>query len=519
MTDGIWTGPNQFQSFGETVDRAALSEEIASRSAAWDWSGLLGLLPDPDPVLQSLGDGVEVLERLTADGHLCSVIQTRQLGTLKKEFAFQPYSLMGEKPSPAAVKLSNQLAEDLERVDLYSLVSGILDAPLYGLTPIEIKWQPGKGRAQIKDLEVKPARWFGFNEENESRFISTNNPWDGEELPFGKFVFARHFPTYDNPYGLRLLSRCFWPTVFKKGGYKFWVTLAEKYGMPFLVGQYAKGTSPLEQQTMLSNLGKMVRDAVAVIPQGGSVEILESKGSGKVEIHAGLINEMNGEMSKVIMGQTLTADVSDKGGSYAAGKVHEGVLGDYRAADQKLVKTAMEEIAWIYGQVNAPGVPTPKFTWHEEDDPKIEFSERDKNLNEGGVRLTKSYYKRTYNLQDGDFELSTPPRQPEETEFAEAAAKPETTDLIAARLGLEQQAAVDAAADAYSNEELQQQIEPILQPIIDLLNQGESYEAILESLSNADPLLDTKQLEDLLTRAIFAAEMFARLTAQENPDA
>jgi phage gp29-like protein len=504
MTDGIWTGPNQFRSFGESVDRAALGEDIASRSAAWDWHGLLGLLPDPDPVLASLGDGVEVLERLTADGHLCSVIQTRKLGTLKKEFEFQPYSLKGEKPAPAAVKLRDQLVEDLERVDLYALISGILDAPLYGMTPIEIKYKHGKGRVQIKDLEVKPARWFGFNEQNEPRFISSNNPWDGEELPFGKFVFARHFPTYDNPNGLRLLSRCFWPTVFKKGGVKFWVVLAEKYGMPFLIGQYAKGTSPAEQQTMLSNLTKMVRDAVAVIPQGGSVAILEAKGSGKAEIHAGLIDAMNAEMSKVIMGQTLTADVSDKGGSYAAGKVHEGVLGDYRAADQKLVKTAMEEIAWIYGQINAPGVPTPSFTWYEEDDPKTDFAERDKTLGENGVKFTKSYYKRTYNLQDDDFEVTAETKESAPQAFTEGAygntpvrhtdAKPDTADIVAAKLSQAAQPAVEG----------------MITQVKQLLDKATSLEEFSDQLLNLADDLDPNQLAELFAQALTLADLAGR---------
>lgn len=502
MRDGIWIGPDQFMNFSETIDRTALVENIASREAAWDWSGMVGLLPDPDPVLQALGDGVEVLERLTADGHLCSVIQTRKLGTLKKEFKFEPYSLKGEKPSPAAVKLRDDLVEDLERVNLYDLISGILDAPLYGMTPIEVKWKADNGRVQIDDIEVKPARWFGFNDENNPRFISTNNPWDGEEIPFGKFVFARHFPTYDNPYGLRLLSRCFWPAIFKKGGMKFWVTLAEKYGMPFLVGQYGKGTTPTEQQEMLGNLSKMVRDAVAVIPQGGSVEILESKGGGKAEIHSGLVSAMNGEMSKVIMGQTLTAEVGSSG-SYAAGKVHENTLEDFRHGDQKLVKTTMEEIAWLYGQVNAPGVPTPTFVWHEEDDPKKDFADRDKTLSEGGVKFTKSYYKRTYNLQDGDFELTEP-----------ATNKPETDDFAEGdRFTPEQQSLEDFADQVVSQggEALEGNELKILQAI----NAANSYEDATVRLLDLYPNLDVEDLQQLMEHTLLNVELFGQATADQ----
>jgi len=411
MSNGIWVSPHEFMEFSETPQRDRLLEEIATRQAAWDWTGFLGLLPDPDPVLRKLPDGgASILEGLTADGHLISVIQSRKLGTLKKEFRWEAGLAPGEEAaSGQATKLADALSVDLEDVDLYNLLSGILDAPFYGNTPIEIKWQPADSRLAIKDLEVKPTRWFAFNEHNEPRFVSMQNPWDGIELPFGKFVLARHFPTYDNPYGLRLGSRCFWPATFKKGGIKFWVTLAEKYGVPFLVGKYRPGATKPEQQDMLNNLSKMIRDAVAVIPQGGTVEIVESgKGTSTSEIHSGLKAAMDAEMSKVIMGQTLTAEVSDKGGSRAQGEVHEEILEDFRQGDQTLVKKTMEEIAWIYGKVNAPGVPPPKFIWYEEDEPKKEMAERDKTLKETGVRFRKNYYIRQYSLQEDDFDLVEP---------------------------------------------------------------------------------------------------------------
>lgn len=141
------------------VDRQTLSGELATREASWDYAGMMGMLPDPDPVLRKLWDGgVQALEELTGDGHLISVIQSRKLGTLKKEFRFEPGSLSGEEPSAAAKQLCADLIEDLEQVDLYNLVSGILDAPLYGMTPIEIIWKPGEHHPRIADLVAKPAR-------------------------------------------------------------------------------------------------------------------------------------------------------------------------------------------------------------------------------------------------------------------------------------------------------------------------------------------------------------------------
>lgn len=507
--NGLWLTPNRFVDFSEAaLDKRALTEEIASRQAAWDWSGFMGLLPDPDPILRKLGGGAEILEELTADAHLCSVIQSRKLGTLKKEFRWAPGSLSGEKPSRQAQRLCADLVADLERVDLYNLVSSLLDAPYYGMTAVEIKWESGDGRLRIRDLEAKPARWFGFDEENHPRFLSLQSPWDGLELPFGKFVIARHFPTYDNPFGLRLLSRCFWPAVFKKGGIKFWVTLAEKYGMPFLVGKYRPGAPLGEQQEMLSKLVGMVRDACAVIPQGGTVEILESgKGGASAEIHSGLKAAMDAEMSKVIMGQTLTAEVSDKGGSRAQGQVHEEILEDFRQGDQTLVRIAMEEMAWLYGQVNAPGVPTPKFSWFEEEDPKATHAERDKTLRETGLRFRKGYYLRTYGFQEDDFDLE----QTAQTPDSPKKGAPADEEEFAQGAGFPDQAALDAALSLLPAEALQGQMETVLRPLIERIAAGESFEALQTSLAETYPDMETAALEEMLSRAIFVAEIWGRL--------
>ncbi|MBT0666344.1 DUF935 family protein [Geobacter pelophilus] len=507
---GMWVSPSEYVEFSETPDESQLMTDIATRQAAWDWSGFMGLLPDPDPILRKLGDGSEILESLTADGHLISVIQQRKLGTLKKEYRFEAGLAPGEtKASRRATQLSDGLNSDLENVDLYNLVSGLLDAPFYGNTPVEIKWRPApdNNRLAIKDLEVKPTRWFSFNEYNEPRFVSIQNSWDGLELPFGKFVFCRHFPTYDNPFGLRLGSRCFWPVAFKKGGIKFWSILAEKYGIPFLIGKHRPGATLAEKQEMLSNLTNMVRDAVAVIAQGGAVEILETgKGGSDGNIHQGLVHEMNSEMSKVIMCQTLTAEVSDKGGSRAQGQVHEDILEDVRHGDQTLVKKTMEEIAWLYGLVNAPGVPTPKFVWYEEDDPKKETAERDKTLKETGVKFKKSYYVRQYGFQEDDFELegasSNPAVDKGVKEFSEHGTSP-----------FPDQAAIDAMTHMTTPEGMQGQMQPVLAPVIKgLLESGNPDEA-MQRLIASFPDMKSTELERYLANLMFLSDMIGRLSA------
>ena len=508
MSEGIFISPNQYVSFAE-LDRSSLKQEIASRAAAWDFSEYVGLLPDPDPILAKRGDGAEILESLTSDGHLLSVIQSRKLGTLKREIKWNPGAEDGEKPSSQAEQLCKDFVADLKGINLYNLISSLLDAPFYGMTPVEIFWEPGE-HLKIKDLQAKPGRWFGFDDTNKPRFRSIEKEEEGEELPWGKFVFARHFPTYDNPYGLRLLSRCFWPVTFKKGGLKFWVTFTEKYGMPFLLGKFSKGALKEDQDAMLTSLQKMVRDAVAVVPEGNTVEMLGGSGKtgGSYLAFERLKSAMDSEVSKVIQGQTLTTEASDKG-THALGKTHENILSVFQESDQQLVKTTLEEIAAIYAKVNTSDVLPPKCTYFEEEDPQKDFADRDKILSETGqFRLTKSYYIRRYGFQEDDIEMVEPGDEQDAGTQEHSEKQPGDNKQFTP----EQQALEDlvdrgqAVVDFSENEKL----------ILQVIQEAGSYEEAMENILALYPDLTDGGLEAVIENVIFTADIFGRWTVQES---
>jgi phage gp29-like protein len=524
--------------FGESGDRPAaadLMREIATRHSAGEWWNWIGRLPDPDPVLKKLpGGGVDLLEALTADDHVISVIQTRKLGTLSREWKIEAGTPDGETVTREAEALAEDFAADLERVDVYSLVSQVLDAPLYGFVPLEILWAPANGRVRIKDIRPLPARWFGFDIDGEPRFLSKDNPWEGDRPPFGKFVFARHFPSYDNPYGLRLLSRCFWPVTFKKGGWQFWVTFAERYGMPWVVGQYPPGTNREEQDRLLASLRSMVRDAAAIYPAGGEIKLISAEGNATGQVYERLIARADAAISKAVVGQTLTADIDGKG-SYAASKTHEHVLESYQDGDARLVKTVMEEIGWLYGLVNAPEAPAPAWSWFEEEDMRAERAERDQVLSQAGVRFTSVYFQRHYNLAEDEFEIGEEvagrrsqvagKKEIGGADFAggsrlvaggkeEVAGKKEEKAGEFAEGGRPQdewQAEVDRLAEesaAKGAETFKADEERLIEIVRDAAGFDDMQERIIDAYGDLDP----DALAEVLEQAILAADLYGRWT-------
>lgn len=502
---GLWVSPTKYIDFA-SPKRSSLTQEVASRSLAWDYSAMIGLLPDPDPVLRKRGDGAEILEELTSDAKVLTAIQTRKLGSLKREYEFNPGSIDGQTDARAE-QLCKDLSADLEDVGMYDLLSGLLDAPYYGMTPAELFWEPKDGSIHLAKVRVLPSRWFGFDQENNPRFRSLANQTEGDEIPWGKMVFARHFPTYDNPFGLRLLSRCLWPVAFKKGGTKFWVTFAEKYGMPFLVGKYRQGATDEEKLTLLRSLEKMVQDAVAAIPDGNVIEFLDKGGSSgagaSTDTFDRLRSAMDAEISQVLMGQTLTAQVGETG-SYAASKTHEEVLEDYREADQRLVKGVMDEIGKIYRDINAPEVPAPVFSWFESEDPQKDFADRDKTLTESGLKIKKAYYVRRYGFQEDEIDV--------EAAAPEAAAKqPDTGKQEFAESG--DQSTIEEALLAWARQQTEQSTSSMIDAAEALLGQVENLEQFRDRLIELFATDAPEQLGEIMARMDLLGNLAGRTEA------
>jgi phage gp29-like protein len=377
-----------------------LTSEIVTRAASFE-GDIWGYLPDPDPILTKLGADVLVFERLLADAHVFACYQSRKAGVLTSEFRIE-YPNGTEKMS----KLFDKMVVDL---DMDRIVAQLLDAPFYGFSVNEVLWNSIDGKWLPGDIQQKPNNWFVFDKENRIRFLCKKNWLEGILLPEFKFLVPRNFPTYENPYGIRALSRCFWPVTFKKLGYKYWNMFMEKFGIPWLFGKVPRGSTTEERQAMLEMLEAMIQSAVAVINDDESVDALaiaqKQGGAGSDNIFNALVNSANGEISKAILTQTLTTEIGDKG-AYAASQSHLSIRVDICSMDKKLVAAAFKQLFKWVADLNFAGAENaPYLKFVEEDDAKEAHSRRDSQLSSQGVRFKPQYYIRTYNLRADEFEV------------------------------------------------------------------------------------------------------------------
>jgi phage gp29-like protein len=490
MSNGIWINPYEFVKFSEKTTRDSLIDEIASRKRSIDFYSLGMYLPNPDQVLKKMGKDIKVYNELITDAHLGGCLTSREAGVTSLEWEID----RGKSKSRQA-KLIEDLFNDL---DLDRIMGEILNAPLFGYQPLEVLWEKGKYWLP-KDVAGKPQEWFVFSEDGELRFRTKEN-YNGEPLPERKFLLARYKATYKNPYGFPQLSRCFWPATFKKGGLKFWVIFTEKYGMPFAVGKVPRGTAQSEQDKLADMLEQMVQDAIAVIPDDSSVDILKTEGKASADIYSKLIDYCDKSMSIAILGQNLTTEV--KGGSYAATESHMSVRKDIVDSDKKIVETVFNQlITWIW-ELNFASGEKPVFTMYEEEDVDKTLADRDKTLSDTGqIRFTKKYFQKNYGFEDEDIIVADQDKKP--AEFSESDIKKLFAD----------QEAVDELIDSIPADQLQEQAEGVLKPIIEMINSGTGFEDILDKLAEAYPEMEDDSLQEMLTRAIFVNEIWGRLHA------
>ncbi len=394
---GIWINQHEFVAFGDRASLPrSLAREIATRRRSIDFVGAFSMyLPDPDATLRKLGKDIAVYRELLTDAHVGATVDSRKSRTRSLAWRIVPGA-----DGPSARLEADMVGEMFARLDMDRLVGEILNAPLFGFQPMEVMWASDGSFIVAEDVVGKPPEWFVFTTEGRLAF-RTKERWTGEPVPPRKFLLPRHNPSYANPYGERILSRCFWPVTFKRGGLKFWVIFTEKYSMPFLIGKHPRGTREEEVEALLTSLENMLQDAVAVIPDDSSVLIEDaSSRASSAEVYERLLDFTNAEISKAILGQTLTTEVG-RPGSYAASKTHMEVRREILEADRRLVEQTMNTlIGWVH-ELNFPrSTRPPRFVMHDAAGIRKELAERDRILSQVGVRFTKRYLMETYGFDE-----------------------------------------------------------------------------------------------------------------------
>lgn len=477
---------------------------------------MLGLQANPDEVLRKAGLTIEVHGHTLTDGHVHSCVQSRKAGV----FALQTEIVPNDCP-PDVVAYVN---EQYERLDHERIIGEFLDAPLFGYHVSEVIWEYGRGGFIVPvDVIGKPQEWFAVDSENRWRFKATDKA-EGEPLRDRKFIIIQHQASYTNPYGKAVLSRCYWPTYFKRELIKQLLVFTEKYGTPWFMIEHEEDADKALIDEMVRRVANMVQDGVIAIPQGSKGTIMEAS-KNSTDVFMRPVTFFNAEISKAILSQTLTTEQGDTG-SYAMSQTHLMVRRDVVDADRRLVERAMNTLIRWMVDFNFPAVSRyPVFRMFQPDDVDAALADRDTKLYSMGWRPTAEYFEVVYGIDQRLFTLVDP--------AAEAQAAPAFTApqaAAAAQEAIEEPAAVTPHATTQQEtnaRELAQRIgstgmihpddadaamQDVLRPVLDLIRHGRSIEEVSAKLTDIYGEMDTELLQDRFAHALFIADLTGRVS-------
>lgn len=476
------------------------------------------------------------------DPHLFSQLQTRKNAVIGLDFDVLPFS--DDTRDKEIAKFVTECIDGLESIE--DIFLDILDAIGKGFSVNEILWAYDEGRVVIEDIKWKHQKKFLFDDNDYLRVMTAEEPM-GILLPENKFVVHKYKAKSGHPSRAGVLRVCAWMYLFKNYDVKDWVAFAEVYGMPLRVGTYNANTTKEDKEALMMAVSMLGSDAAGIISDSTKIDFHEASKSSSQDIYQALASFCNAEMSKAILGQTLTSEVGDTG-SYAASKTHAGVRQDLLEADckalaQVFLRDVIRPLCYFnFGETKR--LPYLKFHYEPPEDLKASAETYSILIKDMSLPIAADHVYDKFGIpkpQEGQEILKPPAAWPQDQIFESLKAEwnnPLTRESArryietlvmfgpeaakAARSKQEEafalsakpraggyQKALDALADNSVKEGIPSFVK-MFEVIVELMNSTESLEELKEKLPEAYAKMDTTELEDLLQRAMFVADLLGR---------
>lgn len=307
------------------------------------------------------------------DAHLLGEAEKRRNAILDVEFQITPAS-----EDARDVKVAEFVQEYFDNLsDWDDTIVSLQDAVGKGFSALEINWDVSTGQAMPTDLIFIEQKRFNFADTNgylrKYPLLMSDTNMMGEEIPAWKLLFHRYGGKSGHAARSGLYRVCAWMYLFRNYAVKDWMAFLEVFGMPLRLGKYDAGASQEDKEALIAAIQSLGSDAAGIISKNTEIEFIEALKSGAKGDNPFLaMAEFCGkEISKALLGQTLSADVGDTG-SYAASQTHNEVRLDLAKADTRSVAATVryQLIRPIVGFNFGWDTPVPgyKAIWTERED-------------------------------------------------------------------------------------------------------------------------------------------------------
>lgn len=317
------------------------------------WPTMLGVSMTPENVTASvyrahrgyMGRFCDLLsEQRGKVTHLQGVLSVREKAVSSARWTIVPADTGKKRKDAQAAKIADYVTTRFKAVPQFNEAIHHLTAGIYfGRSALETQWARDATGIGIKRFwHIHPKRLSFAADWSVHLYDEMGNNVNPE---FGTFPgvdirarfpdrFVLHQPqTTAGEYPTRqgVGYALVWTSLFYVWTTRDWMQYAELFGRPWRLGVWSKATASREDINALERAAREVSGATgAALPAGADLKLLYPGNAGSV--HAELRGAFNAEISKVVLGQTGTTELGDRG-SYAAVKAHDLVREDIKESD------------------------------------------------------------------------------------------------------------------------------------------------------------------------------------------
>ncbi|MBN2814967.1 MAG: DUF935 family protein [Bacteroidales bacterium] len=365
---------------------ATKAPEIILKKSGYDrtakdiskWKTALKSAEDPDyPDRSKLMD---LYHDLMLDGHLTAITEKRILNITNLPIAWQT----------GTGKQNVQITDLIESEAFENLLRSIIESRFFGYS---LNWvditQPGVQKPKVKVIDrrhVEPSR----NKYKTKIGDTLNAGIDYTVPPLSNYIL-----TAGRDDDLGLLLKCAPYVLWKRGDIGDWATFAEIFGSPLRKGKFPLGDdqSKRELEEAMNEAGNANS---VIMPDSCDIEFVQNSTttSGK-GVHETFADFLNNEMSKIILGNTMTTDA--QGGNYK-GEVHQDSEEGIFEGDKKFSLRILNSTFWYLLEMHGYNPTGGKFVVPDTDD--IDLKDRidiDEKLN-GMIDIDPAYFYEKYGV-------------------------------------------------------------------------------------------------------------------------
>jgi len=502
--------PVIYDAYGREVDTKALrrppiddrrgAARLVDRYTSW-------LIPSPTPkklaaILREAETG-----DVARQSELFATIYERD-GHVRAEMGKRIAALVGlpwevsstDESDQRAKEIAGFVKETLEGLKGFSDTQRRLAVAIgRGYALEEVTWR-SDGRYYLPALHEVDASRLTFSNSLIPLLITDAAP-TGEELEPWRSLYHVHKSLSGHEARGGVLRTVAWYYLFKHHGLKDWMIFLEAYGVPYRIGKYDASMTDEERRRFEASIRALGVDGAGIISKEAEVEIIEAASRTGASPHKPLVDVCNAEISKAIVGQTLSAEVGTRG-ALATAQVHDQVRRDLTEDDARALAQTIQDqlISPLVGFNFGWDSPTPRYYLRLPKTPE-QLKARGEVLGQAikdGFPVTQEVYSRWTDIPlpgEGETVITRP-------EPASAAGLSHRMAQAGRReypLDDEIETATDLAASLGLDQEVSRLVEG-----------AESYEALEAGLARLHGNRSRAEFQALLAQALILADLKGR---------